>query len=168
MQNCTALIPGYTYTMSETLIERHSPYPGVREAKITPAKGALERRNIFDRVSVIRKGVSPQLFVRTAKTIGLPHTELAKKLGLAPRTMAARLANPKQKLKPEETEKILRIKEIFEQAVRVFGSKEEARRWLLSPAHGLEGQRPIDLMDTEPGSAQVREYLGAIEYGNYW
>jgi putative toxin-antitoxin system antitoxin component (TIGR02293 family) len=50
----------------------------------------------------------------------------------------------------------------------VFGSVKEAREWLLSPASGLEGQRPIDLLDTEPGGAQVRDYLGAIEYGNYW
>ncbi len=38
----------------------------------------------------------------------------------------------------------------------------------MSPAFGLEDQRPIDLLDTEPGGAQVRDYLGAIEYGNYW
>jgi len=38
----------------------------------------------------------------------------------------------------------------------------------MNTAYGLEGQRPIDLMDTEPGSSQVREYLGAIEQGNYW
>jgi len=38
----------------------------------------------------------------------------------------------------------------------------------MNPVHGLEGQRPIDLLDTELGGTQVREYLGAIEYGNYW
>ena len=65
-------------------------------------------------------------------------------------------------------EKVLRIRNVFEHALRVFGSVKEAREWLLSPAYGLEGQRPIDLLDTEPGGAQVRDYLGAIEYGNYW
>ena len=50
----------------------------------------------------------------------------------------------------------------------MFGSEEEARRWLTNPAYGLEDQRPIDLLDTEPGAMQVRDYLGAIEYGNYW
>ena len=103
-----------------------------------------------------------------ARQIGLPQAELARKLGLSPRTMAARIAGGRKKLNPDETEKVLRIRHVFEHAVRVFGSSKEAREWLLSPAVGLEGQRPIDLLDTEPGGAQVRDYLGAIEYGNYW
>jgi putative toxin-antitoxin system antitoxin component (TIGR02293 family) len=57
--------------------------------------------------------------------------------------------------------------QLIEQAIRVFGSEEEARLWLTEPACGLEERRPIDLLDSEPGSAQVREYLGAIEQGNY-
>jgi putative toxin-antitoxin system antitoxin component (TIGR02293 family) len=60
------------------------------------------------------------------------------------------------------------MSEIFEQAVKVFGSEEEARAWLVEPAYGLDGQRPIDLLTTESGAAIVRDYLGAIEYGNYW
>jgi putative toxin-antitoxin system antitoxin component (TIGR02293 family) len=78
------------------------------------------------------------------------------------------MASRRTKLTPEETEKILRIKHLFEHATKVFGSEEEARHWLNNPAYGLEGQRPIDLLDTEPGAMQVRDYLGAIEYGNYW
>jgi len=84
--------------------------------------------------------------------------------GLSPRTMASR----RTRLTSEETEKTLRAKYLFEQAVGVFGSEEEARRWLTNPAYGLEDQRPIDLLDTEPGAMQVRDYLGAIECGNYW
>ena len=61
-----------------------------------------------------------------------------------------RIAGAKKKLNPEESEKVLRIQHIFEQAIRVFGSLKEAREWLVSPAIGLEGQRPIDLLDTEP------------------
>ena len=38
----------------------------------------------------------------------------------------------------------------------------------MKSTYGLEEQRPIDLMDTELGAGQVRDYLGAIEQGNYW
>jgi putative toxin-antitoxin system antitoxin component (TIGR02293 family) len=115
-------------------------------------------------ISLIREGAPAETFAQTAKNIGLAQAELAKKLGLSPRTMASR----RTRLTSEETEKTLRAKYLFEQAVGVFGSEEEARRWLTNPAYGLEDQRPIDLLDTEPGAMQVRDYLGAIECGNYW
>jgi putative toxin-antitoxin system antitoxin component (TIGR02293 family) len=145
------------------------PYPGIRQAKI-PAVGKAESRAglSYADITAIRKGIPPKDFVLMARQIGLSQSELARKLGLSPRTMAARIAGGRKKLSPDESEKVLRIRHVFEHALRVFGSVKEAREWLLSPAYGLEGQRPIDLLDTEPGGAQVRDYLGAIEYGNYW
>jgi len=119
-------------------------------------------------IRVIRKGVPSKVFIDVSKRVGLAQGELAKKLRLSARTMAGRIAKPQTKLKPEESEKVLRVERILEQAIEVFGSLEQAREWLMNAAHGLEGQRPIDLLDTEVGGAQVREYLGAIEYGNYW
>jgi len=45
--------------------------------------------------------------------------------------------------------------QIIEQAIRVFGSEEEARDWLTRPAYGLEGRRLIDVLGTDEGSVQV-------------
>jgi putative toxin-antitoxin system antitoxin component (TIGR02293 family) len=157
-------------TIAET--EKPSPYPGIKPAKIAVPKvvEAKGRPMVSAAIEIrmIRKGVPSKTFSEIAKRVGLAQAELAKKLGLSPRTMASRLAAKRTKLTAEESEKTLRIQQIFDQATRVFGTEEEAREWLTSPAYGLEGQRPIDLLDTEPGSFQVRDYLGAIEYGNYW
>ena len=156
--------------MTVAEIAKPAPYPGIKPAKLAAPRpdNATRADSVAAKISTIRKGVPSKTFAETAKRIGLAQAELAKKLGLSPRTMASRLASRGAKLTPEESEKTLRILQIFEQAVRVFGSEDEAREWLMSPAYGLEDQRPIDLLDTEPGSAQVRDYLGAIEYGNYW
>jgi putative toxin-antitoxin system antitoxin component (TIGR02293 family) len=144
-------------------------YPGIKPAKVpAPAKAEGSAGMSYAEITTIRKGIPPKDFVLMARQIGLSQAELARKLGLSPRTMAARIAGGRKKLNPDESEKVLRIRHVFEHAVRVFGSSKEAREWLMSPALGLEGQRPIDLLDTEPGGAQVRDYLGAIEYGNYW
>jgi putative toxin-antitoxin system antitoxin component (TIGR02293 family) len=153
--------------MSTREVEKPPRYPGIREAKIV-VRSAGTGKYFRVLVEEIRKGVPSKTFVETAKRIGLGQEELARKLGLKPRTIASRLASREKKLNPNESERVLRIKQIFDQAVHVFGSEEEAREWLMNPAYGLEGQRPVDLMDTEPGSSQVREYLGAIEQGNYW
>ena len=158
--------------MTTAEIDRPSAYPGIRRAKI-PAPEETKSRDGSEtspavQIHIIRKGVPSKTFSKVAKRVGLAQGELARKLGLSPRTIASRLATPGAKLTAEESEKILRIQHVFEQATRVFGTEEEARKWLTSPAYGLEGQCPIDLLDTEPGSYQVRDYLGAIEYGNYW
>jgi putative toxin-antitoxin system antitoxin component (TIGR02293 family) len=147
------------------LLEAPRPYPGIKQAKIATARAhAVVISSAMVQISLIREGAPAETFAQTAKNIGLAQAELAKKLGLSPRTMASR----RTRLTSEETEKTLRAQYLFEQAVAVFGSEEEARRWLTNPAYGLEDQRPIDLLDTEPGAMQVRDYLGAIECGNYW
>ena len=154
-------------SMTTREVEKPPRYPGIRQAKIvvrSPGTGKYFRVLVEE----IRKGVPSKIFVETAKRMGLGQEELARKLGLKPRTIASRLASREKKLNPNESERVLRIKQIFDQAVQVFGSEEQAREWLMNTAYGLEGQRPIDLMDTEPGSSQVREYLGAIAQGNYW
>jgi putative toxin-antitoxin system antitoxin component (TIGR02293 family) len=155
--------------MTTADIETPRPYPGIRPAKIpAAAKPESWAAKPSTDIASIRKGIPPKDFVLLARHIGLSQAELARKLGLSPRTMAARIAGGQKKLTPEESEKVLRLRRAFEHAVRVFGSAKESREWLMSPAFGLEDQRPIDLLDTEPGGAQVRDYLGAIEYGNYW
>ena len=157
-------------------VARPTPYPGIKKASIGSVaasnrgnKGkAVAGSSIQTQVAAIRRGVSSKVFVDTAKRLGLAQDELAKKLGLKPRTIASRVASERTRLKPDETERVLRIRQIFDQASRVFGGPAAAREWLMKPAYGLEEQRPIDLMDTELGAGQVRDYLGAIEQDNYW
>ena len=147
------------------VVEAPRPYPGIKLAKIATIRAhAVVASSAAVQISLIRTGAPSKTFAKPAKSIGLARAELAKKLGLSPRPIASR----RPRLTSEKTEKTLRAKHLFEQAASVFGSEEEARRWLSNSAYGLEGQRPIDLLDTEPGAMQVRNYLDAIEYGNYW
>lgn len=60
-----------------------------------------------------------------------------------------------------------REREIFERAVDVMGSADEADRWLHRPALALDGQRPIDLIATAEGMAIVSDHLQRLEYGVY-
>jgi putative toxin-antitoxin system antitoxin component (TIGR02293 family) len=138
----------------------------IRTAKINveQLKSRSSHRDVLERIASIRVGIPAQDFETTAEKIGLSKKELAEKLGLSPRTISSR----KNILSPEESEKTLRIQDIFEGATRVFGSAEEAQAWLNSPAYGLKNQRPIDLLDTDLGAQQVKGLLSAIKYGNVW
>ncbi len=57
--------------------------------------------------------------------------------------------------------------EILATAAGVLGSHQEARRWLVRPAMGLDRQRPIDLLATPDGTEIVEDFLQRLRYGVY-
>lgn len=56
---------------------------------------------------------------------------------------------------------------ILTKAIEIFGSTEDAELWLRSPAIGLDGQRPIDLLTSPKGKQLVEEFLARLEHGVY-
>jgi len=50
-------------------------------------------------------------------------------------------------------------------AERVFGDAEKAEAWLTRSNSSLSGQRPLDLLKDELGTAVVREMLEQIDHG---
>ena len=57
--------------------------------------------------------------------------------------------------------------ETLAKATEVLGSKDDAQRWLEMAALGLDGQRPIDLLQTPAGAELVNDFLTRLEYGVY-
>jgi uncharacterized protein (DUF2384 family) len=63
---------------------------------------------------------------------------------------------------------LIRLKyEVYVRATEIFGSRDEAVRWLTQPALGLDQQRPIDLLQTPAGVKLVKDFLGRLKYGVY-
>ena len=60
-----------------------------------------------------------------------------------------------------------RFAEILAQATNALGSQEEAERWMMEPAMGLDNRRPIDLLSTAAGAEAVEDHLTRMEYGVY-
>lgn len=52
-------------------------------------------------------------------------------------------------------------------AVEVFGSIKAAEQWFMAPAMGLNQRRPVDLMQTLDGCAQVTLPLSRMLHGVY-
>ena len=71
-----------------------------------------------------------------------------------------------KKLNPSESEKILKISQLYEQGIELFGSVDAFNRWLEKPAFGLGEQIPTDLMLTVSGIDLIKNELTNIEYGN--
>jgi len=57
--------------------------------------------------------------------------------------------------------------QILSMAAEVFGGRELAEAWMHRPAMGLDGQRPIDWLQTAEGVQVVRDFLARLEYCVY-
>lgn len=88
-------------------------------------------------------------------------------MGFAPRSWQRHKGDTKGHLSAERSSRVWKFAEILAKATKVFGSQEEAERWLDQPATGLNRQRPVDLLKTQTGTELVEEFLERLEYGVY-
>jgi putative toxin-antitoxin system antitoxin component (TIGR02293 family) len=85
------------------------------------------------------------------------------------RAAAASIESSKVRASSEarRTRKPKAFARILAQAIKTFGSQDNAEAWLNSPVVSLEMKRPIDLLATTKGAKLVETILGRIEYGTY-
>lgn len=70
------------------------------------------------------------------------------------------------RLSQDASERLLRVSRLFERAISLFdGDQAAARHWLETPLPVLDGQRPLDAAQTEPGAREVEDLIGRIEHG---
>ena len=98
---------------------------------------------------------------------GLPEIEMAHALGISTRTLRRQKEAPTNPMPADLASKTWLLAETLAKASEVFGGKAAAEHWMVEPAMGLDGQRPIDLLQTHQGADLVNEFLGRLEYGVY-
>ena len=125
----------------------------------------VAQMSAMDAVPLIRAGVSASAYTLLSKTLGLTEAQLGHKLGISPRTISHQ-RRLKARLSPESTQKLVRGARIQQLARRIFRTDLTVSQWLASPAQVLDGQAPIDLLDTDVGAQEVEALLNGIAYGN--
>lgn len=157
--------------------------PAVRPHTVRSAQGDYQRvTDLLGGPRVLERQVATQLDAHNAIKNGLPsnallylvtHLQVLKPagveraVGMSLRTYQRRKGAPDKPLSREQGGRTWKLAEILAQASEVFGSQEEAERWLERPAVGLDNNRPLDLLDTPAGVEMVEDYLGRMAYGVY-
>lgn len=90
-----------------------------------------------------------------------------KALGISERTFQRHKADHSKTLSPDQSSRAWNFARILSKATAVFGTREEAEKWMIEPAMGLNRWRPIDLLATAAGSELVEQFLERIDYGVY-
>jgi len=117
-------------------------------------------------VERIRSGIPAAAFRTLADRLGVSQNELAIKLRVATRTLT-RLAGEQKLLPPDITEKVLRAARLMAKARMIFSDDLSVVTWLNTEAPSLNGEKPIDLLDTDVGAAEVEGLILGLAYGNF-
>jgi len=112
----------------------------------------------------IEEGFAFAKLEKLQSTSGLPLNLLASVIGIPDRTLARRKAAGK--LAPEESERLLRIANLYEKSLELFeGDRQAAVSWLSSPNKDLGHQTPLAYAKTEIGAREVEDLIGRLEHG---
>ena len=122
--------------------------------------------NIQDEVTAVRAGLSVRQAEELLSEYDLSLNEALNFLGISSSSFFMK-KKTKAKLNAEMTEKFLRLASVLKLAEKVLESRTEAVTWLRQEIPTLRGQRPFDLLDTEPGHRLVEQTLLQIQFGIY-
>jgi putative toxin-antitoxin system antitoxin component (TIGR02293 family) len=80
--------------------------------------------------------------------------------------MTAPVKLPSKSL-PERGAQSITYAEVLKKATAVLGSPELAESWMIKPARGLDGRRPVDLIENQDERSLISDFLMRMEYGVY-
>ena len=87
--------------------------------------------------------------------------------GMSERTFQRHKSDHSKTLSREQGSRTWNFAKVLTKATSVLGTQEDAEKWMIEPAMGLDNHRPIDLLATAAGTALVQEFLERLDYGVY-
>ena len=115
---------------------------------------------------LVREGLPAETLFLLAKRLNLTQAEISAKIGIPQRTLTRRLTR-NARLTADESDRTVRLAQVFATTAETLGTEEKATQWLKTPNRALRGGCPLDQLDTDPGVREVEDILGRISYGVY-
>ena len=137
--------------------------PGVLGGDLVLGRSTLQGGALAE---LVREGLPAEALFLLAKRLDLRQAEISAKIGIPQRTLTRRLARH-GRLTAAESDRTVRLAQVFATAAETLGTEEKAAQWLKTPNRALRGGCPIDQLDTDPGVREVEDVLGRIAYGVY-
>jgi putative toxin-antitoxin system antitoxin component (TIGR02293 family) len=115
---------------------------------------------------LVREGLPVKALFLLAARMDLRQAEISEKIGIPQRTLTRRITQ-NSRLTAAESDRTVRLAQVYSTAAETLGSGDKAAAWLKTPNRALRGERPLDQLDTDPGVREVEDVLGRIAYGVY-
>jgi len=113
----------------------------------------------------IERGVPIILLEEFSTYSGIALKELLEVV-IPPRTLKHRRQR-QEPLSIEESVRLVRVVRMSELAVKVYGDREDGRKWLLSRMRRFDERTALSMLRTEAGEHAVQEFLIQIDEGMF-
>jgi len=121
-------------------------------------------RPTAEKIRLIRSGVRARVVDDMVRYLRVPKHVIFALLH-TPQSTAHKLIKDNRLLDSGASERVVRVADITRLAEETFGGREPAARWLATPNLGLSNATPLSMLDTEPGSMEVRRILSSVSHG---
>ena len=73
----------------------------------------------------------------------------------------------KEPLNIDESDRLARVARVYELAVKVYGDRDDGRKWLTGPKKRFEGRTALAMLRSEVGEQAVQDFLIQIDEGYF-
>ncbi len=120
-------------------------------------------RNNADFIGIIREGIPKKSLDHLMDNTGLTVAEISAIIRTSDRTL--RRYTARQKLNPEQSERIIELAKLYSRGEEVFGNMDAFKQWMNSTVMALGNRKPKTYLDTSLGIDLLMNELGRIEHG---
>jgi len=113
----------------------------------------------------IERGVPVTLLEEFSIYSGLALKDLLEVV-IPPRTLKHRRQR-QEPLNLDESDRLARVARVYELAVKIYGDREDGRKWLSGTKQRFDGKTALSMLRTEAGEHAVREFLIQIDEGMF-
>ncbi|WP_196786402.1 antitoxin Xre/MbcA/ParS toxin-binding domain-containing protein [Burkholderia cepacia] len=113
----------------------------------------------------IAEGFDAVIIERVARELlGVPVQSLLSALSLPSSTILRKIAKH-DRLSQGESDRVARVLFVLNLATDLFEDSERAAMWMSRANAELDGLKPVDVLDVQPGYDRVRDILNRAQFG---
>lgn len=119
----------------------------------------------FEKMHVIREGVSKKDLEHLKDKADMDYTMLAKVLSVTRATLINKKKS--EKFGAGLSERIIGLADLYSYGFEVFEDEDRFNQWMARPNKALGGEVPYNIIDNQFGREEVKNIIGRIAYGVY-
>lgn len=117
------------------------------------------------RVGLVEEGLPLRSAEILRQRIHMTTAEFSR-IGIPRSTLASKRQRRSKVLSTEQSDRVMRIAQVYAHAAETFGDPERGQQWMArTNPHMPNNRTPADLLGTETGAGYVEEVLTQLDYG---
>jgi putative toxin-antitoxin system antitoxin component (TIGR02293 family) len=157
--------PKTCFVMPSTAASRRTNQDDFEDALQAFRSGGDQTSEAPPDIERVRNGLGMAELDAVVDALNLSQSDVQDVIDISVRTLQRRRKQGKA-LTPAESDRLWRLLHIWAKSRVAFASESSARQWLKAPHGLLNGETPLERLDTEPGLREVEDLLTTLDETN--